>query len=137
MISIQSEIEGKEARYGDIEEIFSREGFVLGGGWDYFEAYFDCALERDGGETIYLRLPVEVMNGQLDDAGAELKFKQPFLIRHVVNTGLTKDEPEPTTIGSVVVQFQPPLESDGEIHNRDQRVEKAKQAIQKLLPYLH
>lgn len=137
MISFNSEIEGKEARFGDIEDVFAEKGFVLGGNWEFDGGYFDTEVDGEYDETVYLRLPVQVVQGQLDEAEAKLRFLQPLLVRHVVNTGLAEDEPEPGTLGSSVVQFQPPLETDGEIHDQDKRLEKAKDAIQRILPYLH
>lgn len=133
MISFQSEIEGKEAVFGEIVEPFAMEGFDLGGNWEYDGGYFDHALEQEGGETIYVRLPVEVTRGQLDDAQANLKFLRPLIVRHVVHTGIDDD------VGSagLMNQFQSPIEKDGDIYNEQQRIEKARQAIQRLLPYVH
>ncbi|RXT08156.1 YugN family protein [Ammoniphilus sp. CFH 90114] len=141
MISVPSEIEGKVATYGEIEDAFNREGFVLGGNWEYDKGYFDAALERDGGETIYLRVPVEVMEGELDDGGARLRFHQPFLVRHVVHTRNFSDsiplvDQLPGQLNTLVNQFQTPAEVDGDIHDVDRRVEEARAAIAKILPYV-
>ena len=136
MISIQSEIEGKEARYGDIKEPFSQEGFVLGGSWDFDGGYLDCELDKEEGETVYLRIPVKVVQGQLDEADARLRFLQPFLVRHVVNLGISDGESEGGPLESAFVQFQTPLETDGEIHHQDLRIDKGKKAIQRIFPYV-
>lgn len=143
MIPVPSEIEGKEATYGEIEKSFQNEGFVLGGNWEYKSGYFDAALERDGGETIYLRLPFQVVAGELNDKEARLKFLQPLLVRHVVNTEISKvdslplvDE-MPLATNSLVNQFQKPLEMDGEIHDEQQRLQEAQVAIHKIITYVH
>lgn len=143
MIPVPSEIEGKEAIFGEIEESFQKEGFILGGNWEFDSGYFDTALEREGAETIYLRLPVQVVSGQLDDKEARLKFQQPLLVRHVVNTGIMEEEDPLTvvdqmmpTVNSLVNQFQKPLKTDGEIHNQQQRLQEAQRAISKIIPYV-
>lgn len=144
MIPVPSEIEGREAIFGKIQEPFQQAGFILGGNWEYDSGYFDAALERDGGETIYLRLPVKVLSGALDDGEARLKFLQPLLLRHVANTGLMEednslpvvDQMMPTT-SSLVNQFQKPLKTDGEIHDEQKRLQKAQTAISKIMPYVH
>jgi hypothetical protein len=142
VIQFQSEIVGKEAVYGEIKEPFEREGFTLGGNWDYGEAFFDAILEREKGETIYLRLPVHVVEGQLDDRDSRLSFEQPLLLRHVVHTGIDKDEnllalgAMPLT-SSLMGQFQEPAVPDGEIHEQNLRLEKASQAIKRIMHYLH
>lgn len=144
MIPVPSEIEGKEARYGEIEQSFQKEGFVLGGNWEYDSGYFDAALEREEGETIYLRLPVQVVAGELDDSEARLKFLQPLLVRHVVNTEIMTNDDSLSvvdqvlpTANSLVNQFQKPLETDGDIHDEQQRLQKAQEAISKIMPYVH
>ncbi|WP_134699075.1 YugN family protein [Ammoniphilus sp. YIM 78166] len=141
MIPVPSEIQGKEATFGEIREPFIEHGFILGGNWEYEHGYFDAALERDGGETIYLRLPVEVIEGALDDSGARLKFQQPFIVRHVVHTQLASDsiplvDQLPFQMNTLVNQFQTPEAVDGEIHRVDQRVQEAQAAIAKLMRYV-
>lgn len=142
MISFHSEIEGKEAYFGDIEDLFSQKGFVLGGNWEFDGGYFDYELDEEKGETVYLRVPVQVVQGQLDETGARLKFLTPLLVRHVVETGVSHDDSlplldqMPMQAVSLVNQFQTPVETDGEIHNQEKRVEMAKEAIQRILPYV-
>jgi hypothetical protein len=143
MIPVPSKINGKEVIYGEIEEAFTREGFVLGGNWDYYEGYFDNPLEQNEQETIYLRLPIQVVAGQLNDADARIKFGQPFLVRHVVEIGVdTEVDPLPLIdqipgqATFLVNQFQTPDEKDGEIYNKQERIEEAKEAIERILPYL-
>lgn len=143
MIPVPSEIEGKEATFGEIEESFQNEGFVLGGNWEYESGYFDAALEQEGGETIYLRLPVQVVKGELNDKEATLKFLQPLIVRHVVNTKMTYDDSlplvdqMPLATNNLVNQFQKPLEVDGDIQNEEHRIQEAQAAISKIISYLH
>lgn len=142
MITVPSEIEGKEARYDEIEDPFAKEGFVLGGNWEYDSGYFDAALERDGGETIYLRVPVQVVDGELDDGNARLRFQQPFLLRHVVHTRNFSDsiplvDQLPGQLNTLVNQFQTPAEVDGDIRDVEQRVEEARAALSRILPFVH
>lgn len=116
MLTITSELEGKRAFYGDVRTIFEKEGFSLCGGWEYYYAYFDAILMQKEGVTIYLRLPAHVIQGKLDHEDACLQFGCPFLIKHVVHTGLT-DEPFKTLDIVGLNQFQAPLDPDDGIVN--------------------
>jgi hypothetical protein len=144
MIPIDSQIEGKEAVYGDIVEPFRQEGFELGGNWEYDNGYFDSAIVREKHESIFLRLPVEVVDGELDNEDARIKFQQPFLVRHVVEGGVdTEFDPLPLIdqlplqAFSLVNQFQTPIEKDGDIHDQERRKEKARLAIERIMKYVH
>jgi hypothetical protein len=124
VIQFQSDIAGKEAVYGEIKKPFAREGFTLCGDWEYDEASFDTILEREEGKTIYLRLPVRVVKGQLDDSKSHLTFGQPFLLRHEVYSSLRG-------------QVQETLLPSGNIHEKNLRIKKARQAIERIMHYLH
>ena len=49
-------------------------------------------LWREGGESIFLRIPIYVLDGELDHSKALIEFGTPFVIKHVVNIGLDHDE---------------------------------------------
>src|SRR5690625_3311373 len=58
----------------------------------YHKGKFDMVLCRNGGETIYIRIPFDVLEGELDRPNAFIQFGKPYVIKHVVNTGLDWDE---------------------------------------------
>ncbi|HJV44224.1 MAG TPA: YugN family protein [Bacillota bacterium] len=141
MIPIQSNIVGKQAIYGEIKEPFESQGFVLGGNWDYDGGFFDTILEKDGAETIFLRLPIEAVDGNLNEPEAQIKFGQPLLVRHVVQGEIASDslpliDQMPYQTNAFVNQFQTPVETDGEIRDQRRREEMARQAIKRIKSYI-
>jgi hypothetical protein len=141
LIRVSSDIVGKQAVFGEIEGSFSSQGFTLGGNWNYDAGYFDTELERDQAETIYLRLPIEVVDGALNEPEARLRFGQPLLVRHVIQDENASDslplvDQLPAEANAFVNQFQSPVETDGEIRDQARRMEMAKQAIERILPYV-
>jgi hypothetical protein len=141
LLNINSEIAGRVAKYGDIKEYFEKEGFILGGNWDYEGGYFDKELSQDIGETVYLRIPVMVEQGMLDDAEALVKFGTPFVVKHVVHTGSEEDQEQnafmdQTGLSPLLNQFQTPIDTDGDIDMPEYWVEKSQEAINKILKHL-
>lgn len=118
MISLQTYVEGKRYYFGSIQETLRAHGFFLCGAWEYDRGKFDAALWRENGETIYLRIPFHVIQGQLDRADAYIEFRTPYLIKHIVNVGLDRDE-NSLLSATGFNQFQKPLDKDGEINNKD------------------
>jgi hypothetical protein len=141
MLAIQSEITGKRVKYGEIKDLFESEGFVLGGNWDYKGGYFDAVLAHEGGETFYLRIPVKVVDGALDDLEAELVFGEPLVLKHIVHTGVEEEQVQhpfldETGVSALWNQFQPPLDPDDIIENKEKWMQKADEAIAKVMRYL-
>ncbi|MFS0574046.1 YugN family protein [Sporosarcina sp. 179-K 3D1 HS] len=134
MLKLQTSLEGKRARYGDIQELFSKDGYELGGNWDFEKGSFDSVLNREEGETIYLRIPFAVEEGRLDDHAATIAFQTPYLIKHVVNVGLDHDESSLLT--ATFNQFQEPVDPDGQIHDKTKWAEIGEQAVEQLSNYL-
>lgn len=132
MINLQTDMEGQEMPFGYAEDTLKKWGFCLGGGWDYYHGIFDGILNREGGETIYLRLPFEVMEGELDKRNAWIQFQQPFVIKHVVNKGLEKDQNALLTVTGLS-QFQKPLDKDAHIRDKSKWVEFGEEAVGDIL----
>lgn len=107
-------------------------GYMLGGGWDYDKGNFDSILWREGGETIYLRIPFFVYRGMLDEYNALVEFQTPYIIKHVVNTGLDRDEGALLS-SSGLSQFQEPLDTDGYIRDKSKWEEIGQQAVQQVM----
>nr|WP_106782343.1 YugN family protein [Lysinibacillus timonensis] len=136
MLEFDSEIVGKDAQFGFLRDNIKRYGFSIGGNWEFHKGSFDTPLWKDGGDTIYLRLPFVVMNGMLDSENAQIRFLKPFVIRHIANVGLDYDDAsllEPTGFS----QFQTPTDKDATITNKSKWISAGEQAIDKVLPYLN
>lgn len=132
MLQLQTAIKGKQTHFGHVKSIFEQNGYYLSGNWDYDRGSFDGILWREGGETIYLRIPFIVLDGELDQFDAVIQFTTPYVIKHVVNIGLDRDESSLlTTTG--LSQFQNPVDRDGQIHNKSEWEEIGEEAISQLI----
>lgn len=135
MLMLQTKLEGKKACFGVIRERIDKLGFTVGGNWDYDRGCFDSILWREGGETIYLRIPFVVTDGELDNYNASILFQAPYVIKHVVNIGLDKDE-NSLLSATGLNQFQEPLDKDGYIRNKNQWADLGEQAVLKVFKYM-
>ncbi len=132
MISLQTNMEGKRSYFGYMEKFLKKHGFFLCGGWDYHKGKFDAILWREGGETIYLRIPFHVLEGELDKRDAYIEFRTPYLIKHVVNIGLDRNE-DSLLSATGFNQFQKPLDKDGHINYKDHWQEHGEMLIKDIL----
>lgn len=135
MINLETDLEGKQMTFGFARKKLKKYGFHIGGNWDYDRGMFDGILNRESGETIYLRLPFNVIEGELDRSDAVIEFQQPFVIKHVVNIGLDKDE-NSLIAATGLSQFQEPLDKDGYIHDKSKWQEFGEEAISDILDKL-
>lgn len=117
VIPLDTTIEGKKAYFGETRRLLKKYGYALCGNWEYDRGKFDTVLWREGGETIYLRIPFTVLEGNLDENRAYIEFNQPYLVKHVVNVGIDWNESALLTVAGFA-QFQKPLDPDGHIDNR-------------------
>ncbi|MCJ7840040.1 YugN-like family protein [Lederbergia sp. NSJ-179] len=132
MIVLDTEIEGKTAKFGEMMDHLCTMGYCLGGNWDYDKGHFDSILWREGGETIYMRIPFHVIDGMLDEYHALIRFEKPYVIKHVVHIGLDRDENSLLT-ATGVNQFQEPMDRDGNIHRPQKWEEVGEAAIHEIL----
>jgi YugN-like family len=117
LIELQTELEGKRAYFGVARQLAKQFGLSMCGSWEYDGAFFDATLHREGGETIYLRMPFHVLEGMLDRSDAFIEFRKPFVIKHIVHIGLDKDE-NSLLAATGLNQFQEPLDKDGQIRDK-------------------
>ncbi|SFD41070.1 YugN-like family protein [Lentibacillus persicus] len=135
MLKLDTGIEGKRAYFGDVYKIFRSNGYTLCGNWEYDRGKFDMVLCREGGETIYVRIPFSVLQGELDSPRAFLEFRTPYVIKHVVNTGLDWDENLLlSTTG--FNQFQKPLDKDGNITDKSRWEAAGEEVVQDVMTSL-
>ncbi len=134
MIQLTTGLEGKRTLYGTIRHRLEDAGYHLGGNWDYHGGFFDRILNREEGETIYVRAPFEVIAGVLDEDKASIVFKTPFLIKHVVNIGFESDESSLLT--ATFNQFQDPVDKDGRIPDKRKWEEIGTREVNRLIAIL-
>ncbi|MFJ8264196.1 YugN family protein [Rummeliibacillus sp. NPDC094406] len=133
MIQFESRIEGKKTEFGYIRDIFEPFSCNFCSNFEYHEGMFDSILYREDGETIYLRMPFRVIEGELDHYSAYIQFGKPYVIKHVVNLGLDYDENSLLTATGGFSQFQDPLDRDGEINDKSRWVKAGKEKINQML----
>jgi hypothetical protein len=118
MYAILSSLTSQVQEYVIVKNALSEHGFALGGNWSYDHGSFDCAL--DEANKVWLRLPFDVTNGNLDSESQEndtkIRFGQPFVLKHVYNEGLDR-EAQPRALGAMMDQFSDPVDPDDEIES--------------------
>lgn len=118
MQSIPSSLTSQEQEFVIVKNDLTEHGFALGGSWDYDHGSFDCAL--DAKHQVWLRLPFDVTNGNLDSESQEIdatiRFGEPYVLKHVYNEGLDK-EAQPRVLGAMIDQFQDPVDKDAKIES--------------------
>jgi len=117
MLKLNTDLEGKRAVFGEVSTLFKSHGFIFCSNWDYHKGKFDMILHKAGPDTIYLRIPFSVLEGEMDRPDAFIQFRQPYVIKHVVNFGLDWDENSLATVTGMN-QFQKPLDQDGYIEDK-------------------
>lgn len=135
LLKLQTNLEGQTAIFGIVSACVEEQGYHLGGSWDYDKGCFDHILYREGAETIYIRIPFTVLDGELDQPHAMIKFATPFVIKHVVNLGLDSDDSSLLDMTGLS-QFQAPLDTDGHIEDKSRWTQAGEAAVQELVDCL-
>lgn len=116
MIAILSELEDRVEGFVSLSDFLDNYEFTLGGNWDYKHGYFDKYL--DEAHMVWLRIPFEVTSGTMDgsseNSDAVVKLGTPFVLKHIYNEGLDS-EAVPNVYGSLINQFQEPVDKDAAI----------------------
>ncbi|WP_164669372.1 YugN family protein [Virgibacillus doumboii] len=135
MIELQTELEGKKTYFRNMKKQSKKFGYCLGECWDYHKGCLDGLLWREAGESIYLRMPFKVLEGELDRPDAYIQFETPYVIKHVVNTGLDKDV---NALGAATGfnQFQEPLDRDGLIRDKNEWEDLGEQTVNKIVEHV-
>ncbi|MBO7745252.1 YugN-like family protein [Paenibacillus sp. MWE-103] len=119
MIPLESKLESSEKEFTEVRGMLEEHAFALGGNWDYDHGYFDRSLDEE--RMVWLRVPFDVINGSIDedtqDLDAKIKMGRPFVLKHVYNEGLDA-EAHVSPIGSLMDQFQEPVDADAEVESK-------------------
>jgi hypothetical protein len=128
MQPIHSSLTGKQGTFGYFRDSLAPDGFTLAN-WDYRKGYLDRQL--DDKAMVFLRLPLEVREGELDNPDALLELGTPFVLKHVYQTGVEENIGYTNPVTSPLMnQFQEPIDKDAPV---DQAwIEKAKSIVREL-----
>ncbi|MFD0675201.1 YugN family protein [Cohnella sp. GCM10027633] len=131
MQSLPSSLTSQEQEFVIVKNGLSEHGFALGGNWDYDHGSFDCALDDEN--KVWLRLPFDVTNGNLDsespEIDAKIRFGEPYVLKHLYNEGIDKGA-MPGVMSAAFNQFSDPVDPDASIESR--WIERAKTKLRKV-----
>lgn len=136
MIPISSVLESREQQFLETKDLLESKQFSLGGNWDYDRGSFDRYL--DEAQKVWLRIPFEVINGNIDneaaDTDAVIKLGTPYVLKHLYREG---NDPEASVrvVGALFDQFQAPTDPDADVDA--EWVERGKgllQEVEQLFP---
>jgi hypothetical protein len=136
MIPLQSTLENYEDQFMTIKQALADYKFELGGNWEYKMGYFDRNLDNDN--KVWLRIPFQVTDGNLDsessENGAKVRLGEPFVLKHLYNEGL---DPEASvmTYKALVDQFQDPVQADAPVESH--WVDQARTLIKEVEKRVH
>ncbi|MCM3710632.1 YugN family protein [Sporosarcina luteola] len=136
MLKLQTGLEGQTASFGVVSDCIRELGYHMGGNWDYDQGCFDHILCQEEGETIYIRIPFVVTEGELDDYEASIKFGTPYIIKHVVHIGLDRDG-DSLLDATGFSQFQQPIDKDGKIINKNRWIHAGEVAVKDLMDCMY
>ncbi|BCU82895.1 hypothetical protein JIR001_26780 [Polycladomyces abyssicola] len=131
MIPLHSPIiENVQGRFADVESLLDKEGFQLGGAYEYDHGYFDKALDRESdAHQSYLRVPVSSVKGRIGDPNATVKLGRPFVLRHEFQAG-PDDRVNTGVFSGLIDQFQEPAVKDAPVDEK--WIDRAQSALREL-----
>ncbi|MYL48828.1 hypothetical protein GLV98_05000 [Halobacillus litoralis] len=82
-------IEGLVVDYKPLTEIMERNGFILGGSWDYERVTYDYKIPApEKNITYYIRIQGFALEGDVDKGDAVVRLMKPLLGRHYYPHGV-------------------------------------------------
>jgi len=129
MQPIHSSLTGKRGTFGYFRDALSPEGFTLAN-WDYRKGYLDCQM--DDKAMVFLRVPVDVREGELDNPEALLELGTPFVLKHVYQTGVEENIGYYSShyAAPLMNQFQEPIDKDAPVEQA--WIDKATSIVRRL-----
>lgn len=116
MVHLESALVNIEDEFVVINKYLCGHNFCLAGNWDYHHGYLDKPLDQE--RMVWLRIPFHVTEGALDGeclgCEAMIKLGNPFVFKHLYNTGLDKHA-KPNLLGALFNQFQAPIDNDASL----------------------
>ncbi len=113
MYELNSTIENKVFSYQLVKGIVEKEGYALGGAWEYDHGYFDYKLANDDGYH-FLRVPFHSLKGEIENENAVIQMDKPYILTHRYQDDVDAYA-ESSVIQASFNQFQTPVEKDADI----------------------
>lgn len=133
MIPLESSIDNLQVRLNPLEALFHKEGFILGGGYEYDHGFFDKALdwEKNNEHHAYLRVPVSAVQGSIGDGKEDttVQIGQPYVLKHRLQPG-TDDGAGTGVFSGLVNQFAEPADPDDYVERK--WIKRGEEALKKL-----
>ncbi len=129
MRQIQSSLTGRQGIFDTLRERLRDDEFTLSN-WEYHSGFFDKVLNEEA--TVFLRLPIQTVSGQLDDPDCIVIFGVPFVLKHVYEFGVDTDigYAAGPLMSASLNQFQEPDDKDAEVE--DYWVQEAEEIVRSL-----
>ncbi len=128
LFELDSTIENKVFFYREVKRILEKEGYALGGAWEYDHGYFDYKLANDDGYH-FLRVPFHSLKGEIENENAVIKMDKPYILTHRYQDDVDAYA-ESSVIQASFNQFQTPVEKDADIPTS--YIEKGKIVLENL-----
>ncbi|WP_228552382.1 YugN family protein [Gracilibacillus salitolerans] len=128
LYELDSKIENNVYSYQQVKDILEKEGYALGGAWEYDHGYFDYKLANDGGYH-FLRIPFHSVRGEIEHDASVIRIDKPYLLTHRYQDDVDAYA-ESSVIQAAFNQFQAPIEKDADIPSN--YIEKGKVVLQNL-----
>ncbi|SHM91889.1 YugN-like family protein [Gracilibacillus kekensis] len=128
MLELDSTVENKVFFYREVKRILEKEGYALGGAWEYDHGYFDYKLANDEGYH-FLRVPFHSLKGEIENDNAVIQMDKPYILTHRYQDDVDAYA-ESSVIQASFNQFQTPVEKDADIPTP--YIEKGKIVLQNL-----
>ncbi|MEH6944022.1 YugN-like family protein [Bacillus sp. JJ722] len=116
MLKINSKIECATLTLYELEQLLKPLGYEIAANWDYNHGYFDYKMADDPG-YVYLRVPFEAVQGNLDEKGVVVRIGTPFILAHQYQSGLD-DFAYTSGVTSLFNQFSEPVDADASIQKQ-------------------
>ncbi|WP_244535149.1 YugN family protein [Gracilibacillus kekensis] len=128
LLELDSTVENKVFFYREVKRILEKEGYALGGAWEYDHGYFDYKLANDEGYH-FLRVPFHSLKGEIENDNAVIQMDKPYILTHRYQDDVDAYA-ESSVIQASFNQFQTPVEKDADIPTP--YIEKGKIVLQNL-----
>lgn len=124
MIEMESSIEGITVKARELESLLQPLGYSIGGNWEYDHGCYDYKISEQDGYT-FLRVPFQVVEGEVGDHNAVFELGRPYLLHHVYQDKTDEERIGgyiPAAVDGLINQFQKPIDKDGEVDEKYQAI---------------
>jgi hypothetical protein len=113
----ETKLENKTGRFEDIRNFLNKQGFDVGGNWEYDHGYFDRKME-DHPSYLFIRVPIMVEKGSFGEDDAQVRIGTPLVLRHKYQQKLD-DFVFVDNSNASFNQFSEPVDPDAALDSND------------------